>query len=297
MLEGAKTRPESAPAKRKPRLSLRRLLVIAAATYSAVCGFLYVYQPRLVFVPSAEYRFTPLDVGLAFEDLTLITSDGLPIAAWYVPHPTPTCTVLFCHGNAGNMGDRMLTIQTLHALGCDVLIFDYRGYGRSEGSPDEEGTYLDAEAAWRYLTETRGLSPQHLVYLGRSLGGAVSVELATRHEPAALVVESTFTRFVDVAAVHYPLVPVQILSRYEYDSAARVAVLSCPKLFLHGTDDELVPIELGRRLYEAAATPKRFVQTPGGHNSSGFTYSDWYADQLGAFLAEVFTPPGDDFPP
>lgn len=287
----------SPPRRPRRRLTLFRLLALAVLAYLAVCVVLYVAQPRLVYFPSREYELTPDDIGLAFDDLTLTTSDGLALAAWYVPYPFAAGTALFCHGNAGNMSDRLVTIRTVHALGYNVLIFDYRGYGRSEGSPNEEGTYLDAEAAWRYLTQTRGASPQRLVFIGRSLGGAVAIELATRHEPAALVVESTFTRLADVAAVHYRWVPVRILTRYRYDSAAKVAGLRCPKLFLHATDDELVPIELGRRLYEAAAPPKRFVETPGSHNSGGFTYSARYTEQLGAFLSAVLGGQTDHAPP
>ena len=298
MLSERNDREQPALRSRKPWVSTRRLLAVGGVAYVAVCVILYVAQPWFVFFPSREYGFTPTDIGLAFDDLTLTTSDGLAIAAWYVPHPAATGTVLFCHGNAGNMSDRLVTIQALHALGYNVLIFDYRGYGRSQGSPDEEGTYLDAQAAWRYLTQTLGESPQRVVVAGRSLGGAVAIELATRHQPAALVVESSFTRFVDVARVHYRWVPVRILARYSYDSAAKVAGLSCPKLFLHATGDEVVPIELGRRLYGAAAGPKRFIETPGDHNSGGFTYSDHYTEQLGAFLGQVLgAHPSDTAPP
>ncbi|HUU83768.1 MAG TPA: alpha/beta hydrolase [Phycisphaerae bacterium] len=264
-----------------------RLVGVVVVAYVAACVFLYVGQARFVYFPSREYGLAPGDIGLAYEDLTLPTSDGLSIAGWYVPHTEAAGSILFCHGNAGNMSDRMVTIQTLHALGYNVLMFDYRGYGRSEGSPDEAGTYVDAEAAWRYLTQTRGESPRRVVLMGRSLGGAVAIELASRHEAAALVVESTFTRLADVGRVHYRWVPVGVLTRYRYDSAARVATISCPKLFLHGRDDRLVPIALGRRLYEAAAAPKRFIETPGGHNSGGFTYSEEYTAELGAFLHDA----------
>ena len=138
--------------------------------------------------------------------------------------------------NAGNLSDRLVTIRVLHALGCNVLVFDYRGYGRSEGEPDEEGTYRDGEAAWRYLVGTRGVSPERLILCGRSLGSAVAIELAARHEPAALVVESSFTGLADVARVHYRLLPVGLLCRFKYDSAAKVPSISCPKLFFHGLD-------------------------------------------------------------
>ncbi|MCH8202205.1 MAG: alpha/beta fold hydrolase [Proteobacteria bacterium] len=129
------------------------------------------------------YSATPADLGLTFDDLSLETTDGLSIAAWYVPNTKPQGNVFFCHSNAGNIADRLVTIKALHLRGHHVLIFDYRGYGRSEGKPDEAGNYEDAETAWRYLVETRGERPDRIVLIGRSLGGAVAIELATRHAP------------------------------------------------------------------------------------------------------------------
>ncbi|MHC4065545.1 MAG: alpha/beta hydrolase [Planctomycetota bacterium] len=264
---------------------LRRVLIIAMLTYAGVCGLVYIFQARLLYHPSRDCHATPADLGLEFEDLTLTTADGLKIAAWYIPSPAPAGTILFCHGNAGNNSDRLVTIRILRSLGYDVLIFDYRGYGRSEGRPDEQGTYRDAQAAWNYLVETRGVPPKRVILLGRSLGGAVAVELAKRQEPAALVVEASFTSLADVARMHYPVLPVRLLCRFSYDSVEKVPSIACPKLFLHATEDELVPLQIGRRLYAAAADPKRFIETPSGHNTGGFTYSPRYTAELGAFLA------------
>ena len=227
-----------------------------------------------------------IGVGLPFEEGTLRASAGVSLAAWHVAHPAAKGSIIFCHGNAGNMADRLLTIKLLHLAGYHVLIFDYRGYGRSAGRPSEDGTYLDAEAAWHHVAETLGEPAERIAVIGRSLGGAIAIELARRHPPAALVVESTFTSLVDVGRLHYPWLPVRWLLRYRYDSIDKVGQLTCPKLFFHGEDDELIPLEVGRRLYQAAAEPKQFVQTPGGHNSSGFTYSPEYAEHLAAFLSE-----------
>ena len=244
-------------------------------------------QARLIYFPTRDYDSTPADVGLPFEDLTLLAGDGVAIAAWYVPHPEARGSIIFCHGNAGNISDRLLTVTLLHQAGYNVLIFDYRGYGRSKGRPSEEGTYLDAQAAWRHLSETLAEPAERIAIVGRSLGGAVAIELARRHTPGALVVESTFTSLVDVGRLHYPWLPVRWLLRYRYDSIAKVGHLGCPKLFFHGEDDGLIPLDMGRRLYEAAAEPKRFIETPGGHNSSGFTHSPDYAKQLATFLNEA----------
>jgi fermentation-respiration switch protein FrsA (DUF1100 family) len=267
--------------------SVRRLAITVVATYAAVCALLFLFQSHLIYFPARGYDAVPSDVGLAFEDLTLVTSDGLSIAAWYVPHAEARGSVIFCHGNAGNIADRLYSVKLLNALGCDVLIFDYRGYGRSEGSPTEAGTYADADTAWRYLVESKGKLPERIIIFGRSLGGAVAIELARRHPPAALVVESTFTCMADVGRVHYPLLPVGLLLRHRYDSVSKVPKIDCPKLFLHGTDDSLIPIANARRLFEAAASPRQFIETPGGHNAGGFAYSPEYTQRLDDFLDAV----------
>ncbi|MFQ5414329.1 MAG: alpha/beta hydrolase [Phycisphaerae bacterium] len=263
---------------------MRRLFVIAGGTYVGVCVILGFLQSRLMYFPSRGYPQTPRDVGLAFDDVTLETSDGVAIAAWYVPAASPNGSIIFCHGNAGNMADRLGDCAVLSGLGYNVLMFDYRGYGRSEGKPDEHGTYHDAAAAWAYLAGRRREPAARIIIFGRSLGGAVAIELATRHPPAALVVESTFTSMEDIARLHYPFLPVRLLLTYRYDSIAKVGRIPCPKLFIHATDDELIPLANGRRLFDAAAAPKAFVETPGGHNTGGYASAAAYTDRLAAFL-------------
>ena len=267
-------------------IRLRRLAIIALLTVVGVYVLVAFLQSRLLYFPSRHYLATPRDVGLVFEDCTLTTSDGLSIAAWYLPRVEANGSIIFCHGNAGNMADRLHDLTLMHRMGYNVLIFDYRGYGRSEGKPTEQGTYHDAQAAWRYLVETRGELPGRVILFGRSLGGAVAIELATRSEPGALVVESTFSSLIDVGKLHYPFLPVRLLLRYRYESIDKVASITCPKLFIHSTDDHLVPLDNARRLFEAAASPKMFIETPGGHNSGGYTYSPAYTDKLQAFLDE-----------
>ena len=275
------------PARGKLGWRARRLVVIVLLTYIGVCLLAAIVQTRLIYFPTGDYRGTPADVGLEFEELTLEASDGVVIAAWFVPQPQAKATVLFCHGNAGNISDRLHSIHVLHELGYSVLIFDYRGFGRSTGSPSENGTYLDADAAWRWLIETRGEPAERVVVFGRSLGGAVAIELAGRHPPAALVVESTFTSLADIGRHHYRLLPVRLLLRHRYESIDKVSKITCPKLFLHGTDDRLIPLANGCRLYEAAAPPKQFIETPGGHNTGGFTHTSAYAQRMAAFIDEA----------
>lgn len=268
-------------------VSLRRLAKCVVIPYLTVCVIVSFLQSRLIYFPSRGYEYTPADVGLVYEDLALIADDGVKIAAWYIAGSGARGSLIFCHGNAGNMADRMVDITTLHHMGFNVLMFDYRGYGSSEGSPTETGTYLDAETAWNYLTVTRGEQPNRITIFGRSLGGAVAVELATRHQPAALVVESSFTSIVDVGRLHYPLLPINMLVTYRYESIDKVATILCPKLFIHAKDDTLIPISIGRKLYDAAAHPKRFIETPGGHNSGGYAYSNSFKRQFEAFIDDA----------
>jgi fermentation-respiration switch protein FrsA (DUF1100 family) len=263
------------------------LLAVAILTYLSVCLVVMFLQGKLIYFPTRGYDATPTDAGLVFEDLRIATKDGVKIAAWYVPHEQARGLVIFCHGNAGNIADRLHTIKELHRLRLNVLIFDYRGYGESEGKPTERGTYADAEAAWRYLTETRGEPAERIVIFGRSLGGAVAIELASRHTPAALIVELSFTSIADVGKLHYPLLPVRWLVTYRYASIEKVPNLTCRKLFLHGKDDELIPLTIGRALFDAAAEPRQFIETPGGHNAGGFLYSPAQTAKLAEFMDEI----------
>lgn len=268
----------------RPPFRLRRIVFVAVATYVLVSMIVGVFQHHLIYFPTSEYEAVPTDVGLAYEEVRFTAQDGVRLAGWYIPHEGAAGTVLFFHGNAGNISHRLPTIQQLHMLGYDVFIFDYRGYGQSAGKPREAGIYLDAEAALGHLTDERSQTLDRIAYCGRSFGGAVAIELATRHTPGALIVESTFTKLADIGKIHYPWLPVSMILGDAYDSVARIGNVRCPKLFLHGADDQLIPIALGRALYEAASEPKRFVETPGGHNEAGFTYSPSYAAMVGAFL-------------
>ncbi len=250
---------------------------------------MYAVQDRLIFMPGPPSSMTPADVKLAFEDLALSTPDGATIDAWFVPHDAPRATILITYGNASNMAEQLTTAKTFHRLDYATMLLEYPGYGRSAGKPGEQPFYAAAEAAWRYLIEVRGLTPGQIVLFGRSIGGAVAIELAHRHAPAALIVESSFTSMVDMGQAQYPLLPIRLIARHRFTSIEKVPQIACPKLFLHGERDTLVPIAMARRLFDAAAEPKHFIATPGDHNSSGFEYShatidavaEWLADALG----------------
>lgn len=268
------------------RAMIAWLVIIPLALYGLVVLGMWLGQDHLLYFPDRDLAGDPGDLGLLFRDVSFSTDDGLRLHGWFVPAADAPATVLFCHGNAGDVGDRLETVRILHELGLSLLIFDYRGYGRSDGSPSEDGLHADARAAWRHLVEVEGLAPERVVVWGRSLGGAVAVRLAAEVDPAALVLESTFTGAVDVARRHYPWLPVRWLLRARYDAAAAVARARCPKLIMHSPQDEVVPFALGERLHDQAASPKRFVALTGDHNGGWVASLPTYRDAVRRFLAE-----------
>lgn len=271
------------------RQMLTGVVVVAsvlAAAVAAVVTLAYVKQEALVYFPDRHVRFTPADLGMAYEAVVLRTSDGVTVAAWWVPAPRSRGALIFCHGNAGNMGDRVGKLRLFHDLGLSVLAFDYRGYGTSQGKPSEDGTARDMDAAVAHVRDVRGVPPGRTVFYGESLGGAVAVEAATRWLPAAFVVESSFTSARDMARRHYPFVPAGLV-RLGYDTVSRIGALACPKLILHGPRDTIVPFEMGEALYRAASEPKRFATLVGDHNSGGILESPEACGALAALLREV----------
>lgn len=244
----------------------------------------------MIFFPTRELSADPRSYGLEYEDLEITTADDLRLHGWWIPHERPRGVLLFFHGNAGNISDRLDSIEIFHRLGLDVLILDYRGYGQSEGSPSEEGTYRDAEAAWRYLLDLRHVAGSDILVFGRSLGAAVAAWLAQRHRPRALVLESAFTSAPDMAANLLPFLPAKSLIHTRYDNLERVADIRCPLLIVHSRDDELIPFEHGRRLFQAAAPPKSFLEIRGGHNDGFYVSGADYLRGLEDFLSEHLGP-------
>ncbi len=265
------------------------LLVAAAGLYVLLGATLYWMQERLVFLPNLPGRAleaTPRALGLDYEDVRFETGDGVSLHGWYVRAPESRGTLLFFHGNAGNVSHRLDSIAIFVELALDVFIIDYRGYGQSEGKPGEEGTYRDADAAWRHLVDERGVDPERIVIFGRSLGAAVAAHLGARTRAAALIVESSFTSAEDMAARLYPFMPVRLLTRLRYPVADYVAQNRNPILVVHGRQDEIIPFEMGQALYRTASAPKAFLELTGDHNSGFLISRDRYVDGLDAFLAE-----------
>jgi fermentation-respiration switch protein FrsA (DUF1100 family) len=294
---------------------LWNVLTSVVIAYAAVLVLVFAFQSQLVFYPGIgrEVAVTPQTYGLNFEPVEIRTADGETLSAWWIPAEEPRGTVLLFHGNAGNISHRLDYLMMFHRMRYATLIIDYRGYGRSTGSPSEEGTYKDAEAAWDYLRGARGVRQQDLVIVGESLGGAVASWLAAKmslipspspegrreavgaplHKgegsgvrvgPRAVVLLSTFTSATDLGAQIYWFLPVRLISRIGYDSAENLKRIKAPVFVAHSRDDEVIPFSHGRRLFELAGEPKAFVEMRGGHND-GFIFvrPEWGA-QLAAFL-------------
>ena len=263
-----------------PALRIAGILVVLSA-------IMLLFEKKLIYFPQRAHDVLPSDLGLAFEDLTVTAEDGVRIHAFYLPPPgDPRWTVLLAHGNAGNIShrlDRALFLQS--KLGAAVLLFDYRGYGRSEGWPDEEGTYRDARAAHRWLIEEKRVSPERLVVFGEFLGSAVALDLALSRPCRALVLESPFASIPAMARAVYPFLPLWPFVRTRYDNERKAPRMAVPLLVLHGEKDEIVPFSQGRRVFEAAPRPKRFHAIPGaGHNDTYLVGGDAYWDAVRDFL-------------
>jgi fermentation-respiration switch protein FrsA (DUF1100 family) len=228
------------------------------------------------------------------EDCYFTTNDGIRLHGWYcTPHRKANgssnpiaaeMVLLWFHGNAGNISYRYDMIRAMMHLPVQVFIIDYRGYGRSEGKPTEQGLYLDARAAWDHLTNERGVPSQRVIIFGKSLGGAPAIDLAGQVEPAGLIVQSSFTSAREMAAVVMPLLP-RVFLHTEMDSVTKLSRVHCPKLFIHSRADEVVPFELGYRLYQAAPEPKQFYEVNGApHNSTYLVGGKPYFDAIRDFI-------------
>lgn len=249
-------------------------------------ALVYLFQSRLVFFPTAEIVALPSNDGLEFDECRIPAGDGVVLHGWFLPAADPDApVVLFCHGNYGNISHRLATARFIHDLGAALLLFDYRGYSRSTGRPSEAGLYADASAAWNYLIDARGYAPERIVILGRSLGCAPAIDLACRERCRGLIVESGFTSAREMARIILPFLPTDLLIRYRFDNLGRIAGIHCPVLVCHSPDDEIVPYEMGERLFQAAPEPKQFFPLTGGHNQREYfdnrLYRQVVAERLG----------------
>ncbi len=262
--------------KQKGKSMLLSAIQISLLAYAGLAALIYFKQDALVFQAAMDrgYQATPAAIGLRFESLALATDDGEKLDGWHVPAKAGASArglVLVFHGNAGNIGHRLDYLRMFHDLGYASLILDYRGYGRSSGKPSEDGTYLDAAAAWRQATQVLGYPAGKIVVFGESMGGAIAAQLASSQGPAALVLASTFTSVPDLGAEIYPWLPVRALARIRYDTHERLATIASPVLVIHSRGDDIIPFAHGERLFATARAPKQFLEIEGGHND-GFVF-------------------------
>ncbi len=263
-----------------------RILLVCLLCYLALLLFVFLLQKQMVYFPSRGIGSTPSVIGLPYREVAFKTSDNLLLSGWLVGDDKSRDVVLHCHGNAGNISHRLDSFFIFNRLGLNTFIFDYRGFGRSQGSPSEKGTYLDAEAAWQYLTETGHIPPGRIILFGRSLGGAVAARLATKVKAKALILESTYTSVPDLGADLYPFLPVRLLSRFQYNTRAILHKIDVPVLIIHSPQDEIIPFSHGEALFEAAKEPKQFLKISGSHNEGFINSIEIYMDGLKEFLSE-----------
>ncbi|NMB76135.1 MAG: alpha/beta hydrolase [Myxococcales bacterium] len=229
-------------------------------------GLLYLLQNRLIFHPESE-MMEPAYFGLAgIEEVSYLAEDGLRLTSWFSPSRPNEPTIIFFHGNAGNLSHRGGRMKEAQEAGLGMLLVGYRGYGKSEGAPDEEGLYRDARAALAYLRARPEVDTRKLVYFGESLGCAVALDLAVTDPPAAIILEAPFSSMREEAAAVFPWLPTSLLLRSRFENEKKASRVRSPALVVHGRRDEVVPFELGKKVFAALAGKKRFFELDCHHN-------------------------------
>jgi hypothetical protein len=263
-----------------------RILYIIAGSYVLLIVIVYFMQARMLYLPNMPGRaldMTPIDVGMDYQDISLETVDGVTLHGWFIMGRSSQ-VLLFFHGNAGNISHRLESIRQFLDLGLSVLIIDYRGFGQSGGNTTEKGIYRDADAAWRYLTEDRGIAAGDIVLFGRSLGASVASRLAAQQQASALIVESSFTSVPDVAQELYPWLPARWLSRFSHATRDYIRDVRCPVLVIHSRDDEIIPFHHGEAIFAAANEPRTFLKLRGTHNDAFLRDERVYIEGVRTFM-------------
>lgn len=274
---------------------IRKMLTIVVGGYLGVCLLLYLFQRRLIYFPGPPPETTPASAFLKYEDLRLPTLDGETIHAWHIRSEGARGAVIESHGNAGNMAQRLFRARVFLAMGLDVFLYDYRGYGSSSGSPGEPGLFHDAQAVFEHATGAAGFAPEQIICFGESLGGSVAADLASKQPVAALILESSFTSVPDLGAELYPWLPVRLLSRDRLSTLERIAEVKSPILIMHGKLDEVVPFAHSQRLLAAGGERAEFFELEGlYHNDGGFTARVEGVAHVAEFAARALGPLASD---
>ncbi len=296
-------------------LFLLGAILVPFFIYIGHCVRFYRIQSHFIYSPHLGLEVKSKNKTIEHEEIIYQTTDGISISAWYVPfiakthpaadnantadelqEPVPPVpgsskgVILFCHGNAGNISQRIDSFEIFRELGFSTFIFDYRGYGESEGKTSEKGTYLDAEGAWNYLVREKKVKPEEIIVFGRSLGGGVASYLAQKYQPRALIIESSFTSIPDMARVFFPKLPLKLLLRFKYNTRERLKDIYCPVLIIHSPDDRTIPIICGKTLYETANPPKKFLQIKGDHLYGFIKSKKKYINGLREFFDQLPEP-------
>ena len=274
---------------------LKRFVIYSVLIILFIMIFPKFIEKGLIFHPGkSNDTATPDIYGIEYDDVIFQTEDGLNLNGWFVPGKktspdTDLHTLLWFHGNAGNINRRLDNIKMIYErVPVNVFIIDYRQYGRSEGKVSEQGTYLDARAALAYLHSRKEINREKIIFFGRSLGSAVAVELALNEKCRALILETPFTSILEMGKKLYPFLPVSLLLKTKYDSLAKIRNIKVPILVMHGDKDALVPFEHGKRLYDMANEPKEFYTIPGaGHNDTHIVGGDEYFDVIKNFVNKL----------
>jgi uncharacterized protein len=272
------------------------MLFIAKTTAVIIAGMICLFfyarylENKSLYYPTRNIEQTPKDINIEYEDIFFLTEDNLKLNAWFIKAKNPRATIIFCHGNGGNISHRLDKIAFFHKLEVNIFIFDYRGYGKSQGKPNENGLYQDVQAADKFIKDKQLGVP--IILYGESLGGAIAIDLAARTNIAidGLILEGSFSNIQDMAKLIYPLLPTALL-KTKFDATAKIPKVKVPKLHFHGNADQIVPIELGRKLFNAAKNPKKFITLDGGHNDCFFISSDLVRSSLNELIDSLAVQP------
>lgn len=263
-------------------LFVLKILVGLGIAFLLFYFYVRYLERRTTYLPSRILEANPGQVGLAYEDIYFETSDNIKLHGWLIPAENAKLSLIFCHGNAGNISNRLDKILFFNKLGLNLFIFDYRGYGLSNGTPSEVGLYRDSEAAYNFL-KSREPIDQKIIVFGASLGGAVAVDLASKQPLDGLILEGAFASAVDIARTFYPFIP-SFFVNSKFDNIKKISIMKIPKLIIHSENDEIIPFSHGRKIFDRASEPKQFLKINGGHNDAFFVSESEVAPVIRAFI-------------
>ncbi|NQZ60183.1 MAG: alpha/beta hydrolase [Lentisphaeraceae bacterium] len=277
------------PVEKAKKSRLKKILILVIRplfiVYILLCIALLAFQENLIFIPSKTLAYQARDIDINCQDLFIKSANGSTINAWYLPAQESKGTVIFCHGNAGNISHRISTLQIWNQLGYSIIAFDYQGYGKSQGNASEQNCYDDAMAVYQWLKNNNLLLTKVIIH-GRSLGGGVASYLANKIPCSGLILESTFTSIPDMAQQRFPFLPTSLLTRTHFNNLQRIKKNKHPLLILHSKSDNIIPGHMGRTLFARAVSAKTFFELQGGHNE-GFSITPDYEKTLDSFCRHL----------